>query len=195
MKNNMSQRVLNFLGVSASDLPAVEKNNSALQYALSAGLRSFLRLLANHCIIPSLRVVLFRLSGIHIGKAVQINLNVNFIDDFRPGLITLEDEVSVAPFVSFVASSHANNSRIYRVYKLGATGPVRIKTGAWLGVGAVILPGLTIGECSIIGANAVVTKDVQDYAVVAGVPAVKIGDVRNGNANDTSREKTKYWVT
>ena len=184
MKNNMSQRILRFLGVSASDLPAVEKKNSVFQYALSAGFRSFLRLLANHCIVPSLRVALFRLSGIRIGKAVQVNLNVNFIDDFRAGLIILEDEVSVAPFVSFVASSHANNSKIYSVYKLGATGPVRVRSGAWVGVGAVILPGLTIGECSVIGANAVVTRNVEDYAIMAGIPAVKIGDVRSGDAVD-----------
>ena len=60
-----------------------------------------------------------------------------------------------------------------------------------MGVGAVILPGVTIGECSIIGANAVVTKDVEDYAVMAGTPAVKIGDVRAGDAIDRSGEKAK----
>lgn len=186
MKNNISRRILRILGVSAGDFPAAEKSSSVFHYTLFTALRSFLRLLANHCIIPSLRVALFRLSGIHIGKGVQINLNVNFIDDFHSGMITLEDEVSVAPFVSFVASSHANNSGVYRIYKLGATGPVRVKSGAWVGVGSVILPGLTIGECSIIGANAVVTKDVDDYAVMAGIPAIKIGDVRSGNAADPS---------
>jgi maltose O-acetyltransferase len=180
MKNNFSQRILHLLGVSTGDFSAVEKSKSVFHYSFNAAFRSFLRLLANHCIIPSLRVVLFRYSGIKIGKRVQVNLNVNFIDDFISGLITIEDEVSVAPFASIVASSHANYSRIYSVYKLGAMGPVRIKSGAWIGVGAVVLPGLTVGECSIIGANAVVTKDVEDYAVMVGIPAVKIGDVRSG---------------
>jgi acetyltransferase-like isoleucine patch superfamily enzyme len=49
--------------------------------------------------------------------------------------------------------------------------PVRIRTGADIGVGAVILPGVTIGEHSIVGAGAVVTQDVPPFAIVAGVPA------------------------
>lgn len=49
--------------------------------------------------------------------------------------------------------------------------PTRVCRGASIGSGAVILCGLTIGECAIIGAGAVVTRDVQPYEVVAGVPA------------------------
>ncbi|HDK16554.1 MAG TPA: hypothetical protein ENG75_01245, partial [Nitrospirae bacterium] len=55
---------------------------------------------------------------------------------------------------------------------------VRIKKGAFIGVNSIILPGVTIGECSIIGAGAVVTKEVPDYAVVSGNPAEITGDVR-----------------
>ena len=50
-------------------------------------------------------------------------------------------------------------------------GPVILKDGCWVGIGAVILPGVTIGRNSVVAANAVVTRDVPDYAVVAGVPA------------------------
>jgi acetyltransferase-like isoleucine patch superfamily enzyme len=49
--------------------------------------------------------------------------------------------------------------------------PVRVKYGADIGTGAILLPGVTIGAGSIIGAGAVVTHDVPDYAVFAGVPA------------------------
>jgi acetyltransferase-like isoleucine patch superfamily enzyme len=49
--------------------------------------------------------------------------------------------------------------------------PVKIETGADIGVNAVILPGVTVGKGSIVGAGAVVTKDVPPYAIVAGVPA------------------------
>ena len=51
---------------------------------------------------------------------------------------------------------------------------VTINNDVWIGTRAIIMPGVTIGKGSIIGANAVVTKDVPDYAVVAGVPAVVI---------------------
>ena len=49
--------------------------------------------------------------------------------------------------------------------------PVLIKEGAWIGAGATILPGVSVGKYAIVGACAVVTKDVPDYAVVVGTPA------------------------
>lgn len=57
-------------------------------------------------------------------------------------------------------------------------GGVKIKDDVWIGAGAIILSGVTIGECSVIGAGAVVTKDVEPYTVVAGVPARKIKDIK-----------------
>ena len=56
-------------------------------------------------------------------------------------------------------------------------GNILIKKGAWIGARAIILPNVTVGEGSIIGAGAVVTKDVPPYTVVAGVPAKKIKDL------------------
>jgi acetyltransferase-like isoleucine patch superfamily enzyme len=55
---------------------------------------------------------------------------------------------------------------------LCSKGPVIVRNNVWIGEGVVILPGVTIGEISIIGANSVVSKDVPANAVVAGVPAV-----------------------
>lgn len=54
---------------------------------------------------------------------------------------------------------------------------VKIKDDVWIGAGAIILSGVTIGECSVIGAGAVVTKNVEPYTVVAGVPARTIRDI------------------
>jgi len=51
---------------------------------------------------------------------------------------------------------------------------VVIKRGAWIGAGAIILPNVTIGERAVVGAGAVVTRDVPPYTVVAGVPAREI---------------------
>jgi acetyltransferase-like isoleucine patch superfamily enzyme len=54
------------------------------------------------------------------------------------------------------------------------TAPVVIEDGVWLGEGSVILKGVTVGERAVVGANAVVTKDVEPYTIVAGVPAREI---------------------
>lgn len=183
-RNKISQRLLLFLGVSKGDMADVEKHNSVYSYMLSSAISSFLRILANHCIIPSLRIRLFRASGIQIGQRAQVNLNVYFIDGFQKGLVILEDEVSVAPGVTFVASSHPNNSPLQTKYRIGKTDKIHVKKGAWIGTGAVINPGVVIGMCSIIGANAVVTKNVEDYAIMYGIPASKRGDVRDKKVND-----------
>ena len=57
--------------------------------------------------------------------------------------------------------------------------PSYIKRNAWLGVNVTVLPGVTIGENAVVGACAVVTKDVPDNYVVGGVPAKKIKDINN----------------
>lgn len=57
-------------------------------------------------------------------------------------------------------------------------GNVVIDDGAYIGVNAVVLPNVKIGKCAVIGAGAVVTKDIPDYAIAAGCPAKVIGDIR-----------------
>ena len=59
--------------------------------------------------------------------------------------------------------------------------PTRVKRRASIGSNATILPGLTIGESALVGAGAVVTRSVPDFAIVTGVPARVIGDTRNRN--------------
>lgn len=60
--------------------------------------------------------------------------------------------------------------------------PIKIKDYVWIGVNAVVLKGVSIGEGAVIAAGAVVTKDVEPYAIVGGVPAIVIGR-RNHDLN------------
>ena len=100
-----------------------------------------------------------------IGKNVFINFDCVFLD---LGGITIEDNVLIAPKVSVLSEGHpvALNERQSLV-----PGHIHIKKNAWIGAGATILPGVTIGENAVAAAGAVVSKDVPANTVVGGVPA------------------------
>lgn len=100
-----------------------------------------------------------------IGKNVFINFDCTFLD---LGGITIEDNVMIAPKVSLLSESHPNESKERHSLKVGH---IHIKKNAWIGTGAMILPGVTIGENSIVAAGAVVPKDVPDNTIVGGIPA------------------------
>jgi len=83
------------------------------------------------------------------------------------GGIEFEDGVMLAPCVRIATINHDMNER-HSIYTYGK---VTIKKNAWIGMNVTICPGVTIGAYAVVGAGAVVTKDVPDYAVVGGVPA------------------------
>ena len=83
------------------------------------------------------------------------------------GGIEFQDGVAVAPGVRIATINHDFNNR-HTIYTYGK---VTIKKNVWIGMGATICPGVTIGENSVVAAGAVVTKDVPDNVVVGGVPA------------------------
>jgi acetyltransferase-like isoleucine patch superfamily enzyme len=88
------------------------------------------------------------------------------------GGLTIGARVGVAPAVKILTSHHAEAGRETAVIDSPVeTAPVVIEDDADIGVGAVLLPGVTVGRGAVVGAGAVVTEDVPPYAVVVGVPA------------------------
>ena len=154
------------------------KMNALGSSLVTRGFRAVCRLLANHCPIPRLRHAFFRLSGFQIGCGAFLNMGINAVDSYASGQVILGARVAVAPNVTFVTESNPNNSRLREKRTLVRKGPIIVGDDAWIGAGVVILPGVEIGESAIIGANAVVTKKVEPYTIVAGIPARTIGDVR-----------------
>ena len=85
-------------------------------------------------------------------------------------MITIGDRVAIAPRVTLVLSSYPNKS-IIRPYSPVEQGPIIIEDDAWIGIGAIIFPDFTIGKGAIVGACALVTRDVPPFTIVVGIPA------------------------
>ncbi|MBA7621036.1 Inositol 2-dehydrogenase/D-chiro-inositol 3-dehydrogenase [subsurface metagenome] len=106
-----------------------------------------------------------------LGNGVKLECNIDVWD-----LVTFEDYVFVGP--SAVFTNDINPRAKYPKKKFPEYGkwiPTLVKEGTSIGANATIVCGITIGKCTMIGAGAVVTKNVPDYAIVAGVPAEIIG--------------------
>jgi maltose O-acetyltransferase len=116
---------------------------------------------------------------------------------FNPGILVVVREwgelaaaigerVAISPGVVFVSASSPNASRLLELPGFAGRyvkrAPITVKEDAWIGAAAVLLPGVTIGKGALVAAGAVVTRDVPDWAVAAGVPARIVGDVRTGAA-------------
>ena len=108
----------------------------------------------------------FICEGVTIDDGVFIGHGVMFINDPHPRAVNADGSLQSAADWKVV--------------------PTRVKARASIGSNATILCGIEIGENALVGAGAVVTKDVPDFAVVAGVPAKIVGDTRAVSPNSTS---------
>lgn len=111
------------------------------------------------------------LSGLTIGTNSTVNHGCRL--DSRGGL-TIGDNVSISANVTVLTADHDLQSPDFR----GTTRPVVIEDYVFVGTGATILPGITLGRGSAVGAGAVVTKNVAPGMIVAGVPARVVGERR-----------------
>lgn len=109
--------------------------------------------------------------NIIVGENVFINANCNFQDQ---GGIIIGNDVLIGHRVVIATLNHDFDPRKRQNLH---PAPVNIKDHVWIGSGAIILPGVTIGEGAIVAAGAVVTKDVKENTIVGGIPAKKIKDI------------------
>ena len=116
-----------------------------------------------------------------LGNDVLINANANFLD---ANLVTIGDRVLIGPDVKFYCGEHSidaskrfGNRSDGSSYVISTTRPIEVGNDVWIGGNVTILPGVKIGNNTIIAAGAVVNKDVPDNAIFGGVPAKKIKDL------------------
>lgn len=106
-------------------------------------------------------------SNISVGERFYANFGCVFLDC---AAIKIGDRVQLGPHVQLLAVSHPLD-RALRASGLEYGEPIEIGDDAWLGGGAIVLPGVTIGDGAVVGAGSVVTRDVAPETVVAGNPA------------------------
>jgi len=113
-------------------------------------------------------------SRISIGNNVVVRPgSMLFAVDDPAGTIVLEDDVIMGSGVHFYVSNHKFDRTDISIQYQGHHQPkeIRVKKGAWIGANAIILNGVTIGENAVVGAGAIVTKDVEPFTIVGGNPA------------------------
>lgn len=136
-----------------------------------------LHLWARRCILTPLREALYRAMGVDVGRHVFIGIDT-WLDDQFPELIRIEDDVTLAFRVTIVVHDDARRlDRIEPGAGDGTVAPVVLRRGCYVGAGALVLPGVTVGERAVVAAGAVVTRDVAPGTIVAGSPARAIGTV------------------
>lgn len=106
---------------------------------------------------------------LRIGKGVYINFNATFLDTC---IISIGDHTLIGPNCSFYSATHPLDPFLRNGIKGPELGkPIVIGEHCWFGGNVIVLPGVTIGRGSTVGAGSVVTKDVPAFTCVAGNPA------------------------
>lgn len=116
---------------------------------------------------------------IHFGNYVYVNFNGTFVDDTH---IYVGDYTMFGPNVVIATAGHPILPELReRVYQYNA--PVRVGRNCWLGAGVIVVPGVTIGDNTVVGAGSVVTKDLPANVVAAGNPCRVLREI-----NERDRE-------
>jgi acetyltransferase-like isoleucine patch superfamily enzyme len=114
--------------------------------------------------------------NVQIGEHSSVQAYTSLIAYGKPddptGKITIGNGVRIAPYVFIISANHRFENPEIPIYQQGmAFAPVTIEDDVWIGARVVVVAGVTIGKGSIIGAGAVVTRDIPPYSIAAGVPA------------------------
>ena len=122
------------------------------------------------CPFVSGRVLLLRLMGVRVGRDVFVGFGLE-IDTNHSELIEIGDHVTISHRCTIATHMATSADTPLRKLYPETAAPVSIGNGAWICTGAVLLPGVRIGENAVVAAGAVVDRDVAAGTLVAGVPA------------------------
>lgn len=147
---------------------SIKRNQNIFIFLIKKMKNYILERIAINNPVNNYRIICHRYRGVNIGNGVMIGMGC-VLDHAFPEYITLEDNTALAGNVYIIC--HSNPYYHLKDRLLSYVAPVTIKEGAWLGVNVTVLPGVSIGENSIISAGTVVKNDIPSDVVVAGNPA------------------------
>ena len=126
---------------------------------------------------------------VHFGKNIYANFGLTCVDDTH---IYVGDYTMFGPNVTVATAAHPIlpelREQLYQYNK-----PVHIGRNCWIGAGAIILPGVTIGDNTVIGAGSVVTKDIPSDVVAVGNPCRVLREITDKDREYWQKQKDEYY--
>ena len=149
--------------------------------------QKLLNLVAHNMIHPGVRLWLYRSMGVNIGRDCVVEMYCNLDDQF-PELIFFDDHSGPSRYVIIVCHDDvAARTEEGSVTRHGYVAPVRMKSYSACGVGSILLPGVTLQEGAMVGAGAVVTRDIPPYSLAVGIPARVIKEFAHSPATQSAQ--------
>lgn len=149
------------------------------------------KFIANFYTDARVRVFYWEKLGIHFAEGSFPNLGLKLVPNSNEVCVYIGKNVSLAPNIIFICHSSANNGVEINTYpyvqSITKEANITVEDDVWIGANVTILPGVTVGKCSVIGAGSVVLNNIEPYGVYVGVPAKKINDIRFSNKKDITK--------
>ncbi|MBR6281859.1 MAG: sugar O-acetyltransferase [Lachnospiraceae bacterium] len=127
--------------------------------------------------------------NVHMGNGVYANFNLTLVDD---GQIYIGDHVMFGPNVTVATPNHPIHVKM-REHQLQYNKDVYIGENVWIGSGVLIMPGVHIGKNSVIGAGAVVTKDIPENVVAVGNPCRVLREISEHDSEYFYKDEKIDW--
>lgn len=142
--------------------------------------------IGDHCYIEPPFYANFGGKHIHFGEGVYCNFGVTMVDDTH---IYVGDHTMIGPNVTVATAGHPILPEL-RESGCQYNMPVHIGRNCWIGAGAILVPGITIGDHTVIGAGSVVTKDIPDRVVAVGNPCKVLREINEHDEQYYFKNKT-----
>lgn len=126
---------------------------------------------------------------VHFGKKIYANFNLTLVDDTH---IYVGDFCQIGPNVVLATAGHPIDPAL-REQGLQFNAPIRVGRNCWLGAGVLVMPGVTIGDNTVVGAGSVVTKDIPANVIAVGNPCRVLREINEHDREYYFKDRKINW--